>query len=62
MALLKEIKALFGDTYAKGDLFEDYVAELFPDNVFKMLHATSRSSDFNGRKIESRENRFSVKA
>lgn len=53
MSLLKEVKALFGNPSAKGDLFEDYVLDMFPENVFGAIHVTPRSSDLNGRKVES---------
>lgn len=54
MALLNEVKALFGNTYAKGDLFEDYVRNLFPDEEYGLVHVTPRANDHDGRKIESR--------
>jgi hypothetical protein len=56
MSLLKELKAMLGDNYAKGDLFEEYVINLFPAEYFKILHATTRRDDLGGRQIESAKN------
>jgi hypothetical protein len=52
----KEINALAGDTYSKGDLFENYAQKLFPDQDFKVVHYTTRRDELDGRKIESAQN------
>ncbi|MEM3513048.1 MAG: hypothetical protein QXH13_02590 [Thermoplasmata archaeon] len=54
--LLKQLQAMLGDTYAKGDLFENYVIDHFPQEFFKILHATTRRDDLGGRQIESAKN------
>jgi hypothetical protein len=60
MGLLKELKsagkqlsALSGNTFAKGDLFEVLVQRMLPDKEFAIVHATTRRDDLDGRKIES---------
>jgi hypothetical protein len=56
VSLLKQLKAMLGDSYSKGDLFEEYVIDLFPEEYFKILHATTRRDDLGGRQIESAKN------
>ena len=48
----KELGALGGDDYPKGDLFESYVSRLFPIKDFLFLRATTRRDDLDGRQIE----------
>jgi len=52
----KKIKAANGDTYAKGDLFEDHVLKMFPPEFFTIIEATHSTDDLNGRGTESCRN------
>lgn len=52
MSLLKSIKAKLGDNFSKGDLFEDFVIDLFPEDVFQVIQITPRREDLNGRWVE----------
>lgn len=49
----KHISALSGNTFAKGDLFEELVVKLLPEQQFSIIHATTRRNDLSGRRIES---------
>lgn len=51
-SLIKSIKAKLGDNYSKGDLFEDYITNLFPDDVFSVVQITPSKDDLGGRWIE----------
>lgn len=52
MSLLTAIKAKLGDSYSKGDLFEELVIDLFPDNIYTVIQFTTRREDLDGRFIE----------
>ena len=56
MALINEVMALLGNTFAKGDLFEDHVLRLFPEHVFSAMYLTTRTSEYHGRRVESNMN------
>ena len=47
-----KIKALFGNNYAKGDLFEDFVQNIFPEESFNIVHKTMNTGDCDGRGSE----------
>jgi len=53
MSLMKRLKATLGDPYAKGDLFEEFVADMFPDEYFSIVHKTMSVDDLKGRGSES---------
>jgi hypothetical protein len=53
LSVLKSVKAMMGDNFSKGEIFEEYVAGLFPEKFFSIMHKTTNKSDLNGRKIES---------
>jgi hypothetical protein len=55
MDIWNNVKAGFGDNHAKGDLFEGYVARLFPESFFTIVHHTPSRNDLNGRFIESKQ-------
>lgn len=48
-----ELRALSGDNFAKGYLFERFVINLLPEDVYTIISATSRRDDLGGRIIES---------
>jgi hypothetical protein len=52
----KEFDALDGETYAKRYQFEAYALGLFSATDFKLLHATTRRENFDGRIVESVKN------
>ena len=52
MSIIKNVKALLGDNFAKGDCFESYVCRLFPESHFTLVQATTTRDDLNGRRIE----------
>jgi hypothetical protein len=56
MNLWKTLKAGLGDNHAKGDLFEEYAASLFPEDTFTIVNHTPPRNDLNGRFIESKLN------
>ncbi len=49
----KNLRARRSDTRSKGDLFEAYSADLFPNSDFTFLEVTPRRPDLNGRWVES---------
>jgi hypothetical protein len=50
MSIVKNVKALFGDSSSNGDLFGEYVRELFPENAFVIVRVTQKGP--NGGIIE----------
>jgi hypothetical protein len=48
MSIIMNVKALLGDNSSKGDLFEEYVCELFPENAFTMVQVTPRREGLDG--------------
>lgn len=56
MSILKALKAKLGDNYSKGDLFEDFVVDLFPESVYQLVQITPRREDLDGRWVEQAYN------
>lgn len=52
----KKIKAKQGDTFAKGDLFEEFILKMFPAEAFNIIDCTHSKDDLDGRGTESCKN------
>lgn len=56
MDFIKKVKAVFGDTYAKGDLFEQYVYRRFFKENFTVVCSTPSKDDLDGMGSEACRN------
>ncbi len=48
----KKLRAKSGDTYAMGDLFEEFVLTMFPDEYFSIVFKTPHKDELSGRGTE----------
>lgn len=57
MGIVRTVKALvLEDPFAKGEMFENYVEDLFPKETYTIISKTIKNADLNGRRVEEVEN------